>query len=357
MASDIDNPQGTAEIVLPSPDLDASIGFFRDELGFRLDMIFPADAPRVAVMSGHGLKLRLDIRFTAAAGTICVHTDDADLLSRDQPLVSPGGLRVIARPLPGESLDVPLAPTTHIELPEDEDAWGVGRAGMQYRDLLPGRLGGAWIASHIRIPDGGPVPDYVHHHHVRFQIIFCRRGWVRVVYEDQGPPFVMQAGDCVLQPPHIRHRVLECSDGFEVVEVGSPAEHPTLVDHNMALPNDRVDTDRLFSGQRFVRHVAKETAWQASDYAGLEARPTGIGTAAAGTGDVQVLRPDGSEPAIDMVADHPFLFRFVLDGSLTLEADGEHRLNAGAAFVFPAGEPHRVRDLSADCRLLEVIGH
>jgi hypothetical protein len=48
---------------------------------------------------------------------------------------------------------------------------------MQYRDLLPSRLGGRYIASHIRIPDGGPVPDYVHYHRVRFQMIFCKAGW------------------------------------------------------------------------------------------------------------------------------------------------------------------------------------
>ncbi len=65
---------------------------------------------------------------------------------------------------------------------------------------------------------------------VRFQMIFCAKGWVRVVYEDQGKfkpiqsdlnqifnlwlilkgdSFIMNAGDCVLQPPRIRHRVLE----------------------------------------------------------------------------------------------------------------------------------------------------
>ena len=62
---------------------------------------------------------------------------------------------------------------------------------MQYRDLLPQHQGGSFIASHIVIPNGGPVPDWVHHHGVRFQTIFCVRGWVRVVYEDQGPPFVL----------------------------------------------------------------------------------------------------------------------------------------------------------------------
>jgi uncharacterized protein YjlB len=38
----------------------------------------------------------------------------------------------------------------------------------------------------------------------------------------QGDPFCFHAGDCVLQPPEIRHRVLETSAAFEVVEIGCP---------------------------------------------------------------------------------------------------------------------------------------
>jgi quercetin dioxygenase-like cupin family protein len=80
---------------------------------------------------------------------------------------------------------------------------------MLYRDLIPGRLGGRYIASLISIPKGGPVADWVHFHRIALQLIYVRSGWVRVVYEDQGEPFVMRAGDLVLQPPQIRHRVLE----------------------------------------------------------------------------------------------------------------------------------------------------
>jgi hypothetical protein len=50
----------------------------------------------------------------------------------------------------------------------DQAPWVIGRAGMEYRDLIPSRLGGAMIASHIRVPDGGPVPDMVHFHKVGF---------------------------------------------------------------------------------------------------------------------------------------------------------------------------------------------
>ena len=50
----------TAEVILPSPDFDAALAFFRDTLGFRLDAIHPADDPAVASLSGYGLRLRLD---------------------------------------------------------------------------------------------------------------------------------------------------------------------------------------------------------------------------------------------------------------------------------------------------------
>lgn len=75
---------------------------------------------------------------------------------------------------------------------------------------------------------------------------YCRSGWVRVVYEDQGESFVMHAGDCVLQPPEIRHRVIESSDDLEVIEVSVPAEHETFAEHEITLPNKTFKPDRIF---------------------------------------------------------------------------------------------------------------
>src|SRR5204862_4295917 len=93
-------------------------------------------------------------------------------------------------------------------------------------------------------------------------MIVCRRGWARLVYEDQGPPFLLEAGDCVLQPPEIRHRVLESSPGLEVVEIGCPALHETFADNALDLPNPRLAPDRNFGGQKFLRHVAASGAWR-----------------------------------------------------------------------------------------------
>jgi len=82
----------------------------------------------------------------------------------------------------------------------------------------------------------------VHYHTVGFQLIYCYKGWVRLVYEDQGEPFILNAGDCVTQPPQIRHRVLEASDELQVIEIGVPAEHVTTIDHEIVhLHSQRLD--------------------------------------------------------------------------------------------------------------------
>lgn len=169
-----------------------------------------------------------------------------------------------------------------------EARWEVGRAEMLYRDLVPGRDGGRLIASHIKIPQGGPVPDWVHFHTVGFQIIYCWRGWVRVVYEDQGPPLVLEAGDAVLQPPRIRHQVLECSPGLEVIEVASPAEHATAADPDLALPTAAHRPERAFDGQRFVCHRA--TGAPRRRAGALEVRDLGIAEATGGLVAARVAR-------------------------------------------------------------------
>jgi len=228
---------------------------------------------------------------------------------------------------------------------------------MHYRDLLPSRLGGRFVASHIAIPDGGPIPDYVHHHGVRFQMIYCVAGWVRVVYEDQGPPFVMHAGDCVLQPPGIRHRVLESSEGFEVVELGCPAEHETRVDHELRLPTFAVRAERDFGGQRFVRHVAVDASWEPWHVRGFECRDTGIGAATHGLAGARVVRPlAGTGETGPRRHDGELQLWFVLAGTATLHADGEPSVSLARAdaLVIPAGTAHELAACSPDFELLEV---
>jgi mannose-6-phosphate isomerase-like protein (cupin superfamily) len=297
------------------PDLSRAIGQWRDE-GFRLDVIYPADDPSSAVLSRGADVVRLTIN--------------------------------PALPVPDGTLP-PFAPAF---LLTRGGASGEGRAGMHYRDLIPGRLGGRYIASHITIAEGGPVSDWVHYHRVAFQMIFVRSGWVRVVYEDQGEPLVMKPGDLVLQPPGIRHRVLESSAGLEVIEIGAPALHETLADHDQELPNDRIDPDRLFNGQRFLRHVASDAPW--TGFASATAQETAMAAATNGLADVRMIEGDGAVEIRFPPHDGELVFGFVLDGAARLELDTADAVHAGDAFVVPPSQPWSLREMSPDFRMLHV---
>lgn len=329
-----------AQVILPCRDLTADLAFFTEQLGFRVNMIVPADAPAIAVISGHGTILRLEREEMAAPSTLRLRLlCDLKTLPTDTPrqLKAPCGA-IIELSEAQPAIEIPVGTQEFVVSHNDDPtAWGTGRAGMQYRDLIPSRLGGRFIASHIRIPEGGEVPDYVHFHKIRFQMIFCKAGWAKLVYEDQGEPFLLEAGDCVLQPPEIRHRVLESSPGLEVIEIGCPAVHETFADHNLALPTGRLLPERDFGGQRFVRHVAKTAPWQSWRLPGFEYRDTGIGDATDGLAGVRVVRPTGVGSA-DGHHQGEFMFLFVLKGSLDLTRDGTaHHLATGDSCVLPAG--------------------
>lgn len=286
----------------------------------RLDIIYPADDPHTALLSGADRKVRLTTRADAPALP-----------------ATPGEL-------------APFKP--EFQVTRAADTASQGRAGMLYRDLIPGRLGGRYIASHILIPNAGPVADWVHFHRVAFQMIFVRTGWVRVVYEGQGDPFVMHSGDLVLQPPEIRHRVLESSAGLEVVEIGCPALHETLADHELDLPSERSPAEREFSGQHFLRHVASEQPWTAAD--GIYIQATGIAAATGGLAAVRIIRPGAAAAVVIPPHDGELVFGFVLEGSASLDCRGGVALGAGDAFVIPPNEPWGLEALSKDFRLLHV---
>ncbi len=261
----------TTPNTIPCENLDEAIDHYTKQPGYRLDMIKPADAPREALLSkdGETMRLVMSSKFQVPSSKL-----------RDGCSLEPG--------------------TWNLELTSDSE-WITGRAGMEYRDLIPDRLGGKLIASHIRLTEAGEVPDYVHYHKVDFQMIYCKRGRIRVVYEDQGPPFWLETGDCVLQPPEIRHRVLECTAGAEVIEIGMPAEHETWVEHLITLPTGELRPDRDFRGQKFCR----SDAWHKprSDFtpqgAALTRRDLGIAAATGGryAAYVQQIQPHEKMPA------------------------------------------------------------
>jgi len=351
-----EGPIARAEILLPTQNLRDDLPFFTQTLGMRLDMIFPADNPSVAVLSGHGLALRLQQGAKESPGTILIHCDEPDSFADGtRDLTAPNGTRIEIRPL---NPPMQMPETAHeftVRRLRDEAPWVIGRAGMHYRDLIPSRLGGSIIASHIRIPDGGPVPDMVHYHTVGFQLIYCYRGWVDVLYEDQGDMLRLSAGDCVIQPPEIRHRVCHSSADIEVIEIGVPADHITTIDHDMTLPNGQGDPAREWQGQRFVHHVKDQAIWQPFRIPGFCCRDTGINDGTKGVASIQVARFDGGTPPGSR-HDTDIHFTFVLEGSLRLEADGQEArmLNPGDAFVIPPGLSAQYCDCSDDLELLEA---
>jgi len=345
-----------AEIRIGTPDVREDLPFFTKKLGFRLEKIYPADNPRVAVLSGHGVRLRIDSDADESPGTLSILCDDPDGFAEGETeLTAPNGMRIeIAQINP--VMDMPK--TEHafvVRRLRDDAPWVIGRAGMRYRDLVPSRLGGSIIASHIRIPGGGPVPDMVHYHTVGFQLIYCYKGWVEVLYEDQGDMMRLSAGDCVIQPPEIRHRVCFASPDIEVIEIGVPAEHVTTIDHDMTLPNGTGNPGRKWQGQKFVHHIKDKAAWSAWRMPSFSHRETGISIGTNGVASVQASRYEGGDTATTS-HDSDILFTFVMEGTMTLEGDGQEpaALEAGDAFVIPPGVKTRYAECSKDLELLEV---
>jgi len=342
-----------AEVVLPCDEIDPTLEFFQDHLGFKLYTIFPSDDPQVAVLFGYGISIRLDRNHHGEPGAIRLLSDDPELIGAS--LTAPNGTQVIfgdAHP----KLVIP-SPTKELVISRLNDPsrnrpqWTTGRAGMRYRDLVPSRLGGHIIASHIAITAAGPVADYVHYHKVHFQMIFCFKGSVKVLYEDNGGLLTINPGDCFLQPPEIRHRVMESSQGLEVIEITCPSNHMTFPDNEMDLPNDQVDRGKSYHGQKFVHHIAHNASWGSWRLEGFEARDVEINQATNGIADVKVARPVSAPDSITLKHDCPMLFSFILSGSVQLD---DEKLEAGDSFVMPPDRKHTFSKFSDDFEILEV---
>ena len=342
----------SAQIVVLCVNFNESLQFFTERIGLRVEMIFPADAPSVAVVSGYGLALRLEKSSQVEALTLRLI---GEFDTGETEIISPDGVRVL---LIDENSPAKISAAVQefvVSTLENESSLSEGRAGMLYRDLIPSRLGGKFVASHISIPEGGEIPDYVHFHKVRFQMIYCISGWAKLVYEDQGEPFIMNAGDCVLQPPEIRHRVLETSANFEVLEIGCPAIHETYADHALDLPNGEIILEKIYGEQRFLHHAAEKSVWRNSDIKGFEERDTKISEATGGLADVRVFRA-AAETKFPVKHSDDFLFFFIVYGSLRLSDDENnvYFLKSRESFVLPNGKNYSI-EADKNLEMVRVI--
>ena len=110
--------------------------------------------------------------------------------------------------------------------------WEEGlREIFEYRDLgIKDGTNGDYIA-HIVRANGKEMRDEVQQWHVHdctFQLVLVLNGWAKFEYEGQGE-HTIRKGDCILQPPRIKHREIACSKDFEVLEVVSPANFETHI--------------------------------------------------------------------------------------------------------------------------------
>ena len=73
-------------------------------------------------------------------------------------------------------------------------------------------------------PQGG---SGAHTHTVDFQFNYVLKGWIKGEYEGAGV-VTMREGSCWLQPPRIKHTVLDYSDDCELLEIIIPADFDTV---------------------------------------------------------------------------------------------------------------------------------
>jgi len=104
------------------------------------------------------------------------------------------------------------------------------RTYAHYRDLgVKDATRGMALAHVIRFV-GKCDPKVVskkHTHECEFQMIYVLKGMIKTEIEGHGV-HTMNAGDSWLQPQSIVHKVLDYSDGCEVLEIVLPAEFKTI---------------------------------------------------------------------------------------------------------------------------------
>jgi hypothetical protein len=104
------------------------------------------------------------------------------------------------------------------------------RRYAQYRDLgFAAATDGLAQAHVIRfVPPCRPEEvSKLHIHDVEFQMVYVLNGWIKSEFEGHGA-VKMEKGSSWIQPPKIKHKVLDYSDDCEVLEIILPAQFETI---------------------------------------------------------------------------------------------------------------------------------
>jgi mannose-6-phosphate isomerase-like protein (cupin superfamily) len=112
-----------------------------------------------------------------------------------------------------------------------EDDFEVGlRRYAKYRDLGMAKATGGMVQAHVIrfVPPCRPEEvSKLHYHDVEFQMVYVLKGWIKTELDGQGI-HVMRPGSAWIQPPRIKHKVLDYSDDCEVLEIILPADFETV---------------------------------------------------------------------------------------------------------------------------------
>jgi hypothetical protein len=111
------------------------------------------------------------------------------------------------------------------------DAFEQGlRSYAKYRDLGISKATNGMVQAHVIKMVPPCLPEVVskrHYHDVQFQMIYVLKGWMKGEYQGAGV-ITMREGTCWLQPPKIKHTVLDYSDDCELLEIIMPADFDTV---------------------------------------------------------------------------------------------------------------------------------
>jgi hypothetical protein len=143
---------------------------------------------------------------------------------------APSPRSATAKTMSGERKSQPRR-QTFIASHHRPDAFEQGlRRYAQYRDLGIAGATGGMVRAHVikMIPPCDPAEvSKRHFHDVEFQMVYVLKGWIKGEYEGAGV-VTMREGSCWLQPPKIKHSVLDYSDDCELLEIIMPADFATV---------------------------------------------------------------------------------------------------------------------------------
>ena len=103
------------------------------------------------------------------------------------------------------------------------------RTYAHYRDLGMSKATNGRLQAHVirLVPPCDPaVVSKRHYHNVELQMIYVLKGWMKGEYD--GEVVTLREGAAWLQPPKIKHTVLDYSDDCELLEIIVPADFDTV---------------------------------------------------------------------------------------------------------------------------------